>query len=239
VVGLVEHGDLDRAEVAVALLDQVLEAAGAGEDDVDAVAQALDLGSLADATEDGLGLEAEGLGERRQRLLDLADQLAGRRQDQRARGLGGGTRVRLREPGHHREQEGVGLARAGAAAAEHVATLEGVGQRRRLDGRGNGDVTSLEDRDEVRGHAELGETEDGRAGHSRVHVDSLTLVCLTKSSRRRRGVATGTSERGADPVLRPAAQGARGKTGLAAEDDTTGSSRNDLHRRAGPPVGPS
>ena len=40
VVGLVEHGDLDGAEVAVTLLDQVLEPAGAGEHDVDALAQA-------------------------------------------------------------------------------------------------------------------------------------------------------------------------------------------------------
>jgi hypothetical protein len=44
VVGLVEDGDLDGAERAGALLDQVLEAAGAGEDDVDAVPQRRDLG---------------------------------------------------------------------------------------------------------------------------------------------------------------------------------------------------
>ena len=36
VVGLVEHGDLDRVEVDVALLHEVFEAAGAGHDDVDA-----------------------------------------------------------------------------------------------------------------------------------------------------------------------------------------------------------
>ena len=39
VVGLVEDGDLDRVEVGVALLDEVLEPAGAGDDDVDAGAQ--------------------------------------------------------------------------------------------------------------------------------------------------------------------------------------------------------
>ena len=54
-VGLVEHGDLDRAEVAVTLADQVLEPAGAGQHDVDALAQAGDLGVLADAAEDGEG----------------------------------------------------------------------------------------------------------------------------------------------------------------------------------------
>ena len=60
-VGLVEHGDLDRAEVAVALADEVLEPAGAGDDDVDAAAQAVDLRVLADAAEDGLGAQAGGL----------------------------------------------------------------------------------------------------------------------------------------------------------------------------------
>ncbi len=78
VVRLVEHGDLDGAEVAVALLDEVLEPAGAGQDDVDAAAQALDLRVLADAAEDGARGQARGLGERRERLLDLADQLTGR-----------------------------------------------------------------------------------------------------------------------------------------------------------------
>ena len=41
VVGLVEDGDLDGAEVAVALLDQVLEPAGAGDDDVEAAGERL------------------------------------------------------------------------------------------------------------------------------------------------------------------------------------------------------
>ena len=89
VVGLVEDGDLDRAEVAVTLLDQVLEAAGAGQHDVDAVAQAGDLRVLADAAEDGPGGQAGGLGQRLEGLLDLADQLAGRGQDQGAGAAGG------------------------------------------------------------------------------------------------------------------------------------------------------
>ena len=55
VVGLVEDGDLDVVRPAGALADQVLEAAGAGDDDVDAGAQAADLRALADAAEDGAG----------------------------------------------------------------------------------------------------------------------------------------------------------------------------------------
>ena len=53
VVGLVEHGDLDRVEAAVALLDQVLEPAGAGETMSTPSRSAADLRVLADAAEDG------------------------------------------------------------------------------------------------------------------------------------------------------------------------------------------
>ena len=48
-VGLVDGDDLDRAEVDVALADQVGEAAGARDDDVDASAQRLALSAEADA----------------------------------------------------------------------------------------------------------------------------------------------------------------------------------------------
>ena len=52
VVGLVEHGDLDGVEGDEALLHQVLEAAGAGDDDVDAGLERGDLAVLRDAAED-------------------------------------------------------------------------------------------------------------------------------------------------------------------------------------------
>ena len=132
-VGLVEHGDLDVTEAAVALADEVLEPAGAGDDDVGAGAQATDLRVLADAAEDGLGAEAGGLGERGEGGVDLADQLAGRSQDQRARCARLGAAPVGLEAGHERQQERVGLARAGAAAAEHVSARQRVGQRGCLD----------------------------------------------------------------------------------------------------------
>ncbi len=164
VVRLVEHGHLDRAERAVALADQVLEPAGTGEHDVGAAAQTLHLRVLADAAEDGLGGQAGGLGQRRERLVDLADELAGRGQDQRPRRLRGGAATGLREPGHDRQEERVGLAGAGAAAAEHVAPGECVGQRGRLDRRGLVDAARREERDEVGGHAEIGERSRGSHG---------------------------------------------------------------------------
>ena len=89
VVGLVEHGQLDVGEPAVALADEVLEAAGAGDHDVGGL-QAADLRVLAHAAEDGLGGEAGGRGERREGRLDLADQLTGRGEDQGARAHRGG-----------------------------------------------------------------------------------------------------------------------------------------------------
>ena len=69
------------------LLDQVLETTGAGDEDVDAGAQRLHLGVLADAAEDGAGRESVDSRERSDRGVDLADQLTGRGEDQRARAL--------------------------------------------------------------------------------------------------------------------------------------------------------
>ena len=53
VIGLVEHGDLDPLEPTGALRDQVFEPTGTRDDDVHAVAQAGDLGALADAAVHG------------------------------------------------------------------------------------------------------------------------------------------------------------------------------------------
>ena len=53
VVGLVEDGDLDVGQRAVALLDQVLQPAGAGDDDVGAAPDGRDLRALTDAAEHG------------------------------------------------------------------------------------------------------------------------------------------------------------------------------------------
>ncbi len=145
VVGLVEHGDLDGVELAVALTDEVLEPAGAGDDDVGAAAQAQDLRVLADPAVDRERGEARGRGERAECLVHLAGELAGRDEDQRARPLGLRAAAGGHEAGDERQQERVGLAAAGAAAAEHVLAGEGVGERRGLDGRRRGDAGVLED----------------------------------------------------------------------------------------------
>ena len=158
VVGLVEHGDLDGVEAAVALLDQVLEPAGAGDDDVDAAAQGGDLRVLADAAEDGEGAQAGGLGQRlrgpRRSGWPARGSAPG---SARAARLGRGGGDRGGQPGEQREQERVGLAGAGAAAAEHVAAGERVGQRGGLDRGRGGDAVVGQHRRQVRGHAEVDE----------------------------------------------------------------------------------
>ena len=157
-VGLVQNGDLDGVQGQCALAEQVLEPAGAGDDDVDTPAKAADLGVLADATEDGQAVDPQRLGQRGHRGLDLVHQLAGRRQDERpwlaglARGLAGG------QSGEQGKQEGVGLARAGAATAENVATREGVGQRRGLDRSRDGDACRRKNGGQGSGHAKAGES---------------------------------------------------------------------------------
>ena len=156
-VGLVEDRDLDGVEAHVALADEVLEATGAGDDDVDALADRGDLGVLADAAEDGAGAQPGGRGQGCEGLLDLGDELTRRREDQGARGLGTARGTARGQPRDEWQQEGIGLARAGAPAAQDVASGEGVGQRRGLDGSGAGDPALGEDRDEGGGHAERAE----------------------------------------------------------------------------------
>ena len=123
VVGLVEDGDLD-VEPSEQWPWPIRSSSRPGQATTMSTPRrrACDLGVLADAAEDGAGAEAGCLGQRRERGVDLADQLTGRRQDQRA-GCARGARLAARavEPGDEREQERVGLAGAGAAAAEHVA----------------------------------------------------------------------------------------------------------------------
>jgi hypothetical protein len=85
VVRLVEHGDLDVAQVAVALLDEVGEPPRAGDDDIGAVAQVGHLGALRGTPEDRRDAEADGPGQRQQNVPDLAGKFACRQEHQAAR----------------------------------------------------------------------------------------------------------------------------------------------------------
>ena len=164
VVGLVEDGDLHLVERAVTLLDEVLEAAGAGDDDVDAGAQRGDLRVLADATEDGDHLEVGGGGERRQGLGDLVGELTGGHQHQRTGPLRLTLGLGVRQAHHGGQREGERLAAAGAATAEHVTARHRVGQGGALDGERCGDAAACEHVGERLRHAQLGEGVDHHDG---------------------------------------------------------------------------
>ena len=158
VVGLVEHGHLDLRQVALALVDEVLQATGGGDHDVDAAPQLVDLAAHRRAAVDGAELEVQRLGQRRECVVDLLRELAGRHQDQRARLVC--RPPTTDEAGQHRQPEGQRLAGAGLAAAEHVPAGEGVGQRPYLDGERGLQAAARQRRDEHVGQAELAKGRD-------------------------------------------------------------------------------
>ena len=160
-VGLVEHGHLDRVELGVTALHEVLETARAGDDDVDAAGERVDLRRGADATEHGGGAQAHRRGQRGDDRRDLVGQLTGRHEHQAPRTLGLRAPAVRREADDERQGEGDGLARTGTATTEQVASGEGVDQRRLLDGERVVGAALGEEPHQVLGDAELGEGHRG------------------------------------------------------------------------------
>ena len=173
VVGLVEHGDLDGAEAHDLLLHEVFQAAGAGDDDVDAALQRLLLRTLADAAEHSGDAKADGLGERGDGRGDLGGQLAGGGEHEAAGQAGPALVAGGRQAGDEREREGDGLAAARASATEEVTAGERVGQGVTLDRERLGLSGGGENGGELGGDAEL---EEGRHAENSV------------SARERRGI---------------------------------------------------
>ena len=204
VVGLVQDGDLHRAEVGVALTDEVLEPPGGGHEHVDAALQRPHLRVLAHAAEDRQGGQAGRRRERRERLVDLTDQLTGRSQDEgprRTAADGGAPRgVPGGQPGHEGQQEGVGLAGAGAATAKDVPAGQRVGQGGGLDGGRHGDAAVGKKGGQVGGHAEIGEA----GGHGEVFRD----VCGVSPGAQAPGGSGATlgAARGRAQIKRPEAR---------------------------------
>ena len=154
-IGFVEHQHLQRVEIHVALLHQVDQAAGRGDDDVDAAAQRLDLRAFTDAAEDRGVAQAAGAARRRAcspRSATTSSRV----------GAITSTRMRrsgcaIREPLEQRQHERRGLAGAGLRHADHVAAGENDRDRLRLDRR-RLDVALFRERlRELRAEAECGE----------------------------------------------------------------------------------
>jgi hypothetical protein len=85
-VGFIQDDDFDLAEVNLTLAHQVEQAAGAGDDDIDAGAQAFDLWTEADAAIDGQAFLPGVAAKHADRLVGLLSQLTRRREDQGAQG---------------------------------------------------------------------------------------------------------------------------------------------------------
>src|SRR5699024_11634454 len=109
-IGFVEDRDLDVVETQQSLLEQVLEATGAGHDDVDAGVQGVLLPLLFDSAEDCRRLQAHGMSQRVDDSGDLGGELACGSEDEPA-GPAGPCLAGLRgdEPGDQRYGEGQGL----------------------------------------------------------------------------------------------------------------------------------
>ena len=154
----------DVVEIDVAPLDEVLESARTGDEDVDGLAERTQLGTVARTAVDGGDCEACG---------PWREERARRKPERpapgsaRGPGLGAGgpwSASRRRAPPRVAMREGERLARACRCAAGDVASGKRVGKRRFLDREGGGDPVTLEERDEIGGHAEIGEG----GGHRRL-----------------------------------------------------------------------
>ena len=134
-VGLVEHEDGNLVEPDVALVAEVEQASGRGDQDIDAGFQRLYLVMLVDAAEDDGGAQGQPASISGEPLGDLAGQLAGRRQDQRVRRAGRARQPLERKPLQNRQREGCRLAGSRLGDAEQVLALGEQRNGLRLDRR--------------------------------------------------------------------------------------------------------
>ena len=138
-VGFVEDEDLDPRQIEVALALVVEQAAGRGDEDVDAALQLRGLRADADAAEHDHRRLLRVLAVHANAFLDLRRELARGREDQRADRLFRGSRRvrgcrgRRSEPLQHRQHEAGGLAGAGLRAGEQIAAGEHRGDRLQLN----------------------------------------------------------------------------------------------------------
>ena len=138
-VRLVQHDQLHVVEPHVALGDEVGEAAGARDGDVDAVRERAQLLAEPDAAVEG-GDGLVGIGELAHLVADLRRQLTGGASTRGRGNARAGTPHAL----HEGDAEGEGLAGAGGRPAAHVAAGERRRDRPGLDGERLGDATPRE-----------------------------------------------------------------------------------------------
>ncbi|GAA3246496.1 hypothetical protein GCM10020256_74210 [Streptomyces thermocoprophilus] len=198
-VGLVQDGDADLVERAVAAVDEVLQASRRRDDDLGAGAQGTGLLVDRQPADDGGQPQPHGAGVRGQRVGDLSGQFAGGDEDEGERlarfgAAAGGA-------GQDGQAEGEGLAGAGAAPAEDVTAREGVRQGGALDGERHRHAFLTEGGEHLAGQVQLLEGADrGECGRGRGGEGELAC--------RRRTAAGGVL--GAAAALRGALAGGAG-----------------------------
>ena len=214
VVGLVEDRDADLRQVALALFDQVLQATGGGDDDVGAAPELVDLTAHRGAAVDRHDFEVEGLAERRERIVHLLRQLAGRHQDQGAGGLGHSRSTD--QPGQDRQPKGQGLAGTSLTATQDIPAGDRVRQGAGLDSEGGFDTSTSEGGDELVGQTELVEGRHRLSGSEdrgvRCSVETDLKIALDGRGRARAGTGATAAARGT--ATRGTATG-RGRAGTA------------------------
>ena len=147
----------------MAAVHQVPEPSGAGDGDVDALAQGTELVAEPHTAVEGVDSERPGAGQRGELGGDLRSELTGRGQHEPP----GPPRAPTLEPCGHGQCERQRLARSGRGLAAHVAPGEGVGERGRLDGERHADAAALENLDELSRQVELAEGQGGRVSDRR------------------------------------------------------------------------
>ncbi len=156
-IGLVERGHLDLAEDARVLPQVVAEAAGGGNEDVDAAAQLVDLLGERGAADGGAHVESERTGVRGERIDDLECEFAGRHENQRARTLGRRAVLVASQACQHGQTERERLTRTGLRATEDVLAGDGIRDGHRLDRGRHRDRVAGQRGDDGFGQADLGE----------------------------------------------------------------------------------
>ncbi len=217
VVGLVQHRDHDVGQGALALLDEVLQPTGGGDDEVDAATQLVDLSAHGSAAIDGDDLQVEGLTQRGERVVHLLRELTRGHEHQTARQAA--LALAADQTGEHRQAEGERLAGAGGAPAEDVAPGQSVGDRARLDGERRVEVATRQRADEAVGQTEGGERRGRvvrlRGGELGRGVERELEVGLDRRRRTRRAAraAAGAAVAPGGAACGRAARGARGGGG--------------------------
>ena len=195
-VGLVEDEDPDVLERDQALLDEVVEPAGGGDDDVRA-AQALHLRLDRGAAVGGCRTDALRLAEQYELLGHLERELAGGGEHERGRG-----RLVGRDELDDRQREGERLPGARRRLAEDVAALERDRDDEGLDTKRLGNAAGGERLLDLRAHAERAK----RLGHTGFDSFDSDSRCRPETAKGGTGKLNLTGLPDAVPTIRLAAE---------------------------------